>query len=48
MILGAQAIIVSNFDGSLIGDITQHDAVWVLLILGIIALFLIIVGRWRP
>ncbi len=32
----------------MLANITQHDAVWILIILGIIALALIILGKWRP
>ncbi len=32
----------------ILANITQHDAIWVLIILAIIALVLFLVGRWRP
>jgi len=31
----------------MVSEITQHDAIWVLIILGIIALAIIIFGRFR-
>lgn len=32
----------------MLANFTQHDAVWILIILGIVVLLLIIFGKWRP